>query len=163
MAFYVWDLLGIPSDVDGLPFAKIASLPILPCFKNPMHPSMTFDDHTFEMIGCAIEVHRALGPGLREKPYENALVIELRRKGFDATPQKAYPIRYLDHVVGDCIPDITVNDQVLIDTKSIDAISENEIAQMLNYLRISSLEVGLIINFKNAKIETKRVIRTRRD
>ena len=119
---------------------------------------MTFEDNSFEMIRCAIQVHRILGPGLREKPYENALVIELRRKGFNATPQKAYPTRYLDHVVGDCIPDVTVNDQVLIDT-----IGENEIAQMLNYLRISSLEVGLIINFKNARIETKRVVQTRRD
>lgn len=50
---------------------------------------MTFEDNSFEMIRCAIQVHRILGPGLREKPYENALVIELRRKGFNATPQKA--------------------------------------------------------------------------
>jgi GxxExxY protein len=122
---------------------------------------MTFDDGTYDMIGCAMRVHNALGPGLREKPYENALVIELRRSGFTVESQRAYPIRYLDAVVGDCIPDISVNGQVLVDVKSIDGIGENEVAQMLNYLRIAGFEVGLIINFKNARLETKRVVRTR--
>lgn len=122
-----------------------------------------FKDGTYDIIGCAIRVHFALGPGLREKPYENALVIDLRRNGFNVLPQKAYPIRYLGEVVGDCIPDITVNEVVLIDVKAIDAIGENEIAQMLNYLRIAKLDIGLIINFKNHKIETKRVVGARSD
>ena len=123
---------------------------------------MNFNDGTFEIIGCAMHVHRTLGLGLREKPYENALVIALSEKGLLAEPQKAYPIRYMDHVVGDCIPDITVNGKVLVDAKSIDAIGENEIAQMLNYLRISGLEVGLIINFKNSKLEWERRVRSQR-
>jgi GxxExxY protein len=122
---------------------------------------MTFDDGTYDMIGCAMRVHNALGPGLREKPYENAVVIELRRCGFAVDPQRPYPIRYLGEIVGDCIPDISVNGKVLVDVKSIDVIGENEIAQMLNYLRIAEFEVGLIINFKNARLETKRVVRTR--
>jgi GxxExxY protein len=122
---------------------------------------MTFDDGTYDMIGCAMRVHNVLGPGLREKPYENALVIELSRGGFAVESQRAFPIRYLDAVVGDCIPDISVNGQVLVDVKSIDGIGENEVAQMLNYLRIAGFEVGLIINFKNARLETKRVVRTR--
>lgn len=122
---------------------------------------MIFEDGTYEIIGCAMRVHNALGPGLREKPYENALVIDLRRHGFAVEPQKAYPIRYLGEIVGDCIPDMCVNGSVLVDAKSIDAIGENEIAQMLNYLRIAQLEVGLIVNFKNAKLETKRVVKTR--
>jgi GxxExxY protein len=119
---------------------------------------MNFEDATYEIIGCAMRVHSALGPGLREKPYENALVIELRLLGLRPEAQKAYPIRYLDHIVGDCIPDITVDRKVLVDAKSIDAIGENEQAQMLNYLRISRLAVGLVVNFKNHKLEWKRVI-----
>ena len=67
----------------------------------------------------------------------------------------------LGEIVGDCIPDISVNGKVLVDVKSIDVIGENEIAQVLNYLRIAEFEVGLIINFKNARLETKRVVRTR--
>jgi len=122
---------------------------------------MRAEDGSYEVIGCAMRVHSALGPGLREKPYENALVIELRRTGFKADSQRPYPILYLDQVVGDCIPDITVNDDLLIDAKSVDSIGENEQAQMLNYLRISGLKIGLIINFKNPKLEWLRVVRSR--
>lgn len=122
---------------------------------------MQVEDGSYEVIGCAMRVHNALGPGLREKPYENALVIELRLTGFKADQQRPYPILYLDQVVGDCIPDITVNDDLLVDAKSVDSIGENEQAQMLNYLRISGLKIGLNINFKNPKLEWLRVVRSR--
>ena len=121
---------------------------------------MDFQDGTYEIIGSAMRVHRSLGPGLREKPYENALVIDLQNIGIKAQQQRAFPIRYLNSIVGDCIPDMTVNDSVLVDAKSIDAIGENEIAQMLNYLRIARLEVGLIINFKNPKLEWVRKVKS---
>ncbi|PAW65509.1 MAG: hypothetical protein B9S38_15090 [Verrucomicrobiia bacterium Tous-C4TDCM] len=122
---------------------------------------MTFDDIAYEVVGYAMRVHNALGPGLREKPYENAMEIELERSGFKAEPQRAYPIFYLDHAVGECIPDITVNRELLVDAKSLDTIGENEQAQMLNYLRISRIELGLIINFRNPKLEWQRVVRSR--
>ena len=115
---------------------------------------------TYAVIGCAMRVHNALGPGLREKPYENALVIDLERSGFFPEAQRPYPIRYLDKVVGDCVPDITVNEEILVDAKSIDSVGEGEVAQMLNYLRISRLELGLVINFRNPKLEWKRVARS---
>ncbi|MCB1208879.1 MAG: GxxExxY protein [Verrucomicrobiales bacterium] len=121
---------------------------------------MNFEDDSYAIIGCAMHVHNALGPGLREKPYENALVIALRNKGLKATAQKPYPIQYCQQIVGDCIPDITVGESILIDAKSIDSIGDNEVAQMLNYLRISGLKVGLVINFKNAKLEWQRIVRT---
>lgn len=124
---------------------------------------MEFKDDSYEVIGAAMEVHNVVGPGLREKPYENALVIALRDKGLRAQPQKPYPIYYHEHIIGDCVPDITVNDVLLIDTKSIDRIADNEIAQMLNYLRISKIEVGLIINFKNSNLEWKRVVKEQKD
>jgi GxxExxY protein len=122
---------------------------------------MTFDDIAYEVVGCAMRVHNALGPGLREKPYENALVIDLEGSGFKAESQRAYPIFYLEHAVGECIPDITVNRELLFDAKSLDSIGENEQAQMLNYLRISRIELGLIINFRNPKLEWQRVARSR--
>ena len=105
-----------------------------------------------------MEIHNEVGPGLREKPYENSLVIALRDKGFDVQAQKAYPIFFQNHIVGECIPDITLDSELLIDAKSIDKIGDNEIAQMLNYLRIAKLEVGLVINFKNSKLEWKRFV-----
>ena len=120
---------------------------------------MPFQDDSFAIIGCAMHVHNMLGPGLREKPYENALVIALRNKNLKAEPQRAFPILYCGQPVGDCIPDITVSGNFLVDVKSIDVIGDNEVAQMLNYLRISGLKVGLIINFKNAKLEWQRIVR----
>jgi GxxExxY protein len=116
---------------------------------------MNFQDDSYAIIGCAMHVHNALGPGLHEKPYENALVIAIRNKGIRAEAQKPFPILYCGQAVGDCIPDITVSGTLLVDVKSIDVIGGNEVAQMLNYLRIA----GLIINFKNAKLERQRIVR----
>jgi GxxExxY protein len=121
---------------------------------------MTFDDISYEVIGCAMRVHNALGPGLREKPYENALVIDLERSDFRAQQQRPFPIFYLNEVVGDCIPDITVNHELLVDVKSVDSLGPNEEAQMLNYLRISGIELGLVVNFKNPKLEWQRLVRS---
>ena len=120
---------------------------------------MSFQDDSFAIIGCAMHVHNMLGPGLREKPYENALVIAMRNKGLRVEAQKPYPILYCGQTVGDCIPDITVSGNFLVDVKSIDAIGENEVAQMLNCLRISGLKAGLIINFKNAQLKWQRIVR----
>jgi GxxExxY protein len=122
---------------------------------------MEFKDDSYEIIGAAMEVHNELGPGLREKPYENAIVIGLRQKGLEVEQQRAYPIYFRGHVVGDCIPDLTVNENILIDAKAIESIGDNEIAQMLNYLRIAQLGIGLVINFKNTKLEWKRVVMER--
>ena len=116
-----------------------------------------FDDGTYEMIGCAMHVHRSLGSGLREKPYENAMMVALRKAKIRAVQQLAYPIRYEDEVVGDCVPDITSGD-ILIEVKAVDSLGESETAQLLNYLRIAGKQVGLLINFKNPTLEWKRVV-----
>lgn len=117
---------------------------------------MSDEDLTYSIIGSAMRVHRELGSGLREKPYENALVFDFRESGIRCIQQPAYPIVYHGHVVGECIPDLTVENQVVVEIKAVDSIGENESAQMLNYLKISGLTIGLIFNFKNAKLEWKR-------
>ena len=119
---------------------------------------MPESDCTFGIIGCAMRVHSTLGPGLREKPYENALYIDLRENGFQVAQQRSFPIFYHDQLVGDCIPDLFVNDTVIVDAKSIDSIGENEVAQMLNYLRIAHRSLGLILNFKPRSLELRRVV-----
>jgi len=118
---------------------------------------MDFNDGTYEIIGCAMRVHQALGPGLREKPYENAMCIALRNDRISFSQQRAFPIEYENQIVGECVPDLSVGD-VLVELKSIEQLGSNEIAQMLNYLRISGRRVGLVINFKNEKLEWKRVV-----
>ena len=121
---------------------------------------MNFNDSTYDIIGCAMRVHSALGPGLHGEPYARALVLDLHANGFQADPLRSYPVHYLNEVVGECTPGITVDDSVLIDTASIEAIGDHEIARMLTQLRIARLQIGLILNFRNPKLETKRVVKS---
>ncbi|MFT5469399.1 MAG: GxxExxY protein [Verrucomicrobiales bacterium] len=119
-----------------------------------------FQDGSYEIVGCAMRVHNELGFGLREKPYENALAIELELSGFEAEQQRKFPIVYRDRLVGDCIPDITVDAprRLLIEVKAVERIGDSERAQVLNYLRITGFRLGLILNFGTAKLDWKRVI-----
>jgi len=116
------------------------------------------DDLTHEIIGSAFEVLNTLGVGLLEKPYENALAIELSLRGIEIDQQKVFPVHYKNHEVGTYIPDLIAKGRVVIDTKVIDKITNVELAQMLNYLRITRLQVGLILNFKRPKLEFERIV-----
>lgn len=113
---------------------------------------------TREIIGSAFEVLNQLGHGFHEKPYENALVVELNARGITVDQQKAYPIMYRDTEVGKYIPDLIVAESLVLDTKTVNQIADQEKGQMLNYLRITDLKVGLILNFKRPKLEWERVI-----
>lgn len=113
---------------------------------------------TFAIIGCAMEVLNTLGHGLHEKPYENALVVEFGLKGIPSEQQKRFQVDYKTVMVGEFVPDLIAGQAVVVDTKVIDHITDLERGQMLNYLRITGLKVGLIINFKRAKLDWERVI-----
>jgi len=120
-------------------------------------PQPSFD-LSYEVIGACMRVHNELGPGLREKPYENALAVELEEQGIDFSQQPVFPICYHGKVVGECIPDFSVCREMLLDAKSVDAIGDNERAQMLNYLRITRYKLGLVVNFRNARLEWDRLV-----
>ena len=113
---------------------------------------------TFAVIGCAMEVSNGLGAGLHEKPYENALLVEFRLKGISCDQQRSFPVDYKGVKVGEYIPDLIAGSAVVVDTKVIDRITDVERGQMLNYLRITGLKVGLIINFRRPKLEWERTI-----
>ena len=113
---------------------------------------------TREIIGSAFEVLNQLGHGFHEKPYENALVVELNARGITVDQQKAYPIMYRNTEVGKYIPDLIVAESIVLDTKTVNQIADLEKGQMLNYLRITDLKVGLILNFKRPKLEWERII-----
>ncbi len=115
-------------------------------------------EETHQIIGCAFEVLNTLGHGLLEKPYENALVVEFRLKGIPYKQQARFPVIYKAVQVGEYIPDLIAFDQVVVDTKVIELIGNNEKAQIINYLKITGLRVGLILNFKHAKLEWERII-----
>ena len=116
------------------------------------------EKETGEIIGCAMEVLNELGHGFIEKPYGNALVVEFNLRNIPVRQQSRYDILYKGENIGFYIPDLIVFDQVVVDTKVIDRITDHEIGQMLNYLKITGLKVGLIINFKHAKLEWNRVV-----
>ena len=120
--------------------------------------TLIHQEETEQIIGCAMEVLNTLGHGLLEKPYENALVVEFKLRGIPYQQQPRFEVNYKNVRVGEYIPDLIAFGKVVVDTKTIDAIGNHEIGQMLNYLKITSLPVGLIINFKRARLQWKRVV-----
>lgn len=112
-----------------------------------------------DIIGAAMTVLNELKPGLDEKLYENALVIELRKRGHKVDQQKQFPVHYDGQLIGTLIPDLIVDDMVIADPKVVTAFNETHIAQMMGYLAITGLQLALLLNFKNAKLEWKRVVK----
>ena len=115
-------------------------------------------NEVFQIVGAATEVLNGIGHGFHEKPYENALVIEFGFRGIPYKQQPVYDLLYKGLKVGQFIPDLIAYDAVIVDTKVIERITNIERGQMLNYLKITKLRVGIILNFKNPKIEWERVI-----
>ncbi len=115
-------------------------------------------EEVFQVVGCAMEVLNTLGHGLLEKPYENALVVEFGLRGIPYKQQPRFDVIYKGVKVGDYIPDLIVFDKIVVDAKTIDRITDVERGQILNYLRITQLKVGLILNFKKPKLEWERLV-----
>ena len=115
-------------------------------------------DEVYEIVSCAFEVMNEIGHGFREKTYERALAREFALRKIDYEQQREFPVFYKETQIDTFIPDLIVFGKIVVDTKTIDQIAVPELGQMLNYLRITSGPVGLIINFKNPKIEWRRVI-----
>lgn len=119
---------------------------------------LVLKDEVYRVVGAAIAVLRGVGHGLHEKPYENALVVECQALGMPCDQQRRFSITYRDVVIGEYVPDLIVYGAVVVDTKVIDRITDHERGQMLNYLRISGLRVGVILNFRRAKLEWERIV-----
>ena len=115
-------------------------------------------DLVYLIVGCALAVIKELGHGLHEKPYENSLVVEFGRRGLAFSQQQRFDINYKGVKVGEYVPDLIVDSSVIIDAKVIDRITDFERGHMLNYLRITKLRLGLIVNFKNPKLEWERIV-----
>ena len=120
---------------------------------------MKHEELTGQIIGAAMAVLNELKPGLDEKLYENALVIELASRGHTVEQQGNYPVHYRGHFIGKLVPDLIVDGKVIADPKVVSEFNETHIAQMLGYLNITGLEVALLLNFKESKLTWKRVVR----
>jgi GxxExxY protein len=113
---------------------------------------------TGEIIGCAIEVHRTLGPGLLEKLYESALSMERSKAGGKFRKEVVVPVTYKGTKIGEQRIDFLVEDEVIVELKAVDRMDRLSEAQLLSYLRITGKRVGLLINF-NSTILSKGIKR----
>src|SRR5260221_5180455 len=104
-------------------------------------------EEVFQIVGTAIEVLNHIGHGFHEKPYENALVVEFGLRKIPWQQQKSFDLTYKGCKVGEFTPDLIAFDAVIVDAKIIDRITDFERGQILNYLRITKLRVGVILNF----------------
>ena len=115
---------------------------------------------TEKIIGCAIEVHRQLGPGLLESTYEAALCVELADAGMECKQQVVFPILYKEREIGKYRLDLLIEDAVIVEIKSVERADPIFEAQLLTYLRVTGKRVGLLINFNSRllKYGIKRIV-----
>jgi len=119
---------------------------------------MDINNITYAINGAVFEVNRVLGPGFLEKVYENALLVELRRRGLKAESQVPIKVLYKENAVGEYIADIVVEDKVIVELKTVQTLDNVHEAQLLNYLKATGIKVGLLVNFKHPKAEIKRMV-----
>ena len=110
------------------------------------------------IIGCALRVSNTLGFGFLEKVYENALVLELEAAGIAVAQQRPVQVTYKGRVVGDYIPDLLVQDEILVEVKASAGLEKAHYQQCLNYLRATGHHVCLLLNFGRARLELKRLV-----
>ena len=115
----------------------------------------------YDVVSCAMEVLNVRGHGLNEKVYENCLCIEFRIRNIPYVQQPRYRVLYKGESAGEYIPDLVVFDKLIVDAKTIERITPHEHGQMLNYLRITGHQVGVLLNFKHARLEWERLVLTK--
>jgi GxxExxY protein len=120
---------------------------------------MKLKEITSQIIQCAFRVQNTLGFGFLEAVYQNALIIELNKIGLKAVKEKSIQVYYNGHVVGEYVADILVDDRVILELKSVKELHPAHEAQVINYLKATGLEVGMLINF-GERVEIKRKVLT---
>ena len=112
-----------------------------------------------DIIGAAMKVHSALGPGFLESVYQNALIWELRKAGFKAEAERPISVRYDGQIVGAFAADLLVNDSVIVEVKAIQTLAKPHEIQLVNYLTATGLNEGLLLNFGADRLEFKKKFR----
>ena len=120
-----------------------------------------FDQITEAIIGAAYKVSNTLGAGFLEKIYENAMAIELRKSGLAVTQQAPYRVLYDGVVVGDYLADMVVEETVLVELKAANSLNKSHMAQCLNYLKASNLNICLLINSGRPKVQIQRIVNSK--
>lgn len=123
-----------------------------------MNTNLYHKELSYKIIGLAMNVHSTLGYGFLEKVYENALMILFRKENIKAEQQKSLKVLFKGEVVGEYVADIIVNDEIILELKSVDMIAEVHKAQILNYLKVTGLKLGILINFAKNGLEHQRFV-----
>jgi GxxExxY protein len=120
---------------------------------------LLYDDITSAVIGCAFQVINELGTGFLESVYEKALLVALTQKGLKVRAQYPITVSFRNVHIGEFIADLYVEDRVIVELKVAKALASEHQAQLINYLKATGVEVGLLINFGNPRLEYKRLFR----
>jgi len=119
---------------------------------------LLFKELSEKVLGMAFSVHNILGPGLLESAYEGAYCIELSRAGIPFERQRVYPLHYKGELVGAYIADLVVDNKIILELKSVSMLNQVMEAQIINYLRLSRIPVGYLINFNGLKVQWRRFV-----
>jgi GxxExxY protein len=119
---------------------------------------MNTDELTYKIRGAIFEVNRVLGHGFLEKVYENALMIELTKRGLIAECQVPIKVNYKGEPVGEYFADVVVEKQIITEIKAIDSLQKVHEAQLLNYLKATGYKLGFLVNFTHPKAQIKRFV-----
>lgn len=114
----------------------------------------------YKVVGCAMEVHKNLGPGFIESVYEEAFKLELNANGISFESQKEYPVIYRGQEIKKFYCDLVVENKIIIELKAIKILGNIERAQLINYLKVTGLKLGLLMNFGEKSLVSERLVST---
>ena len=120
--------------------------------------SLLYSSLSHSVLGACFSVHNILGPGLLESAYEGALVIELSHLDIPFERQKVYPVYYKGELAGAYVADLVVDGKIILELKSVVSLSSVMEAQLINYLRLSKVPVGYLVNFRNNRVQFRRFV-----
>ena len=125
-------------------------------------PTKRADELAHQVIGAAIEVHRILGPGYLESVYEEALAVEFTLRDIPFERQRPIVLDFKGHTVGDSRLDYMVGGELIVELKALDIVPPIQVAKVINYLKITGLQLGLVINFNVMQLRDgiKRIVQT---
>jgi len=123
-----------------------------------------FKDETYKIIGAAMEVHKVLGHGFLEGVYHDALMVELKKRNIPFKSEAPLPVRYKGVLLSrSYIADLICYDKIIVELKALSSLTSDHDSQVLNYLKASGNEIGLLLNFGTSSLEYKRLIMSQND
>jgi GxxExxY protein len=118
---------------------------------------LPYSELTGKILNCCFEVMKELGPGFVESIYKNALLIAMRQKGLKVEVERSYEVIFRDVCIGRYRTDLVVEETVIVELKCCESLGREQQAQLFNYLKVSKLPIGLLVNFRRGKLEWKRL------